>query len=61
MSNSQTTQSEKRLSRCAKISKMLRVRPSDPEDEHFEELTASANAPKGGIYFHTRTDYRKGM
>jgi hypothetical protein len=55
-------QMEKRLSRRAKVSRMLRVRPSDPEVEHFEELPASTNVSKHGIYFHTRrSDYYLGM
>jgi hypothetical protein len=53
---------EKRLSRRAKMSQMIRVRPSDPEDEHFEELPITVNVSKQGLYFHTyRTDYRQGM
>jgi hypothetical protein len=53
---------EKRLNNRAKMSRMLRVRPSDPGDEHFEELPVSTNVSKQGIYFHTnRSDYYKGM
>ena len=53
---------EKRLSRRAKMSRMLRVRPSDPDDEHFEELPVSTNVSKDGVYFHTyRSDYYKSM
>jgi hypothetical protein len=59
---SETQQMEKRLSRRAKVSRMLRVRPSDPEVEHFEELPVSANVSKQGIYFHShRSDYYQGM
>jgi len=51
-----------RKSRRAKISKPLRVRPSEPRDDHFEDLPVSINASKEGIYFHTRRDgYYKGM
>ena len=32
---------------------MLRVRPSDPGGEHFEELPVTVNVSKGGLYFHT--------
>ena len=54
--------SEQRRSRRAKIAKPLRVRPSDPRDEHFEDLPISINASKEGIYFHTRrSNYYKGM
>ena len=52
----------KRRSRRAKIAKPLRVRPSEPRDEHFEDLPVSVNASKEGIYFHTRrASYYKGM
>jgi len=53
---------EKRRSRRAKIAKPLRVRPSEPRDQHFEDLPVSINASKEGIYFHTRrANYYKGM
>jgi hypothetical protein len=53
---------DKRQSRRAKIAKPLRVRPSEPRDEHFEDLPISVNASKEGIYFHTRrANYYKGM
>jgi hypothetical protein len=59
---SKTAEMEKRLNRRAKMSRMLRVRPSDPNDEHFEELPVSTNVSRQGIYFHTnRPGYRKGM
>lgn len=61
MSN-QTQQAEKRLSGRAKLNKLLRVRPSEPCDEHFEDLTMSMNVSKKGIYFHShRSGYYKGM
>lgn len=53
---------EQRRSRRAKIAKPLRVRPSEPRDEHFEDLPVSVNASKEGIYFHSRrANYYKGM
>jgi hypothetical protein len=53
---------DKRQSRRAKIARPLRVRPSDPKDEHFEDLPVSVNASKDGIYFTSRRDsYYKGM
>jgi hypothetical protein len=58
----QTAAIEKRINRRAKLSKMIRVRPSDPDDEHFEELPITVNVSKNGLYFHTnRTDYRVEM
>jgi len=53
---------DKRVSRRAKISKPLRVRPSEPRDDHFEDMPVSVNASKEGIYFHSRrSTYYKGM
>jgi PilZ domain len=53
---------EQRRGRRAKIAKPLRVRPSEPRDEHFEDMPISINASKEGIYFHTRRNsYYKGM
>jgi len=51
-----------RRGRRAKMTRPLRVRPSEPRDEHFVDLPTSVNASKTGIYFTTkRTDYYKGM
>jgi len=53
---------DKRRVRRAKIAKPLRVRPSEPRDEHFEDLPVSINASKEGIFFQTRRKgYYKGM
>jgi hypothetical protein len=62
MYNKESKSVEKRISPRAKVSRMLRVRPSDPDLEHFEELPISVNVSKRGIYFHThRQDYHMGM
>lgn len=53
---------EQRRSRRAKIAKPLLVRPSDPRDQHFEDLPVSVNVSKEGIYFQSRREsYYKGM
>jgi hypothetical protein len=53
---------QKRRSRRVKMSRPVRVRPSEPRDDHFEDLIVSVNASKEGIYFHTRrAGYYKGM
>ncbi len=53
---------DKRKTRRAKIAKTLRVRPSEPRDEHFEDLPVSVNASKDGIFFQSRRKgYYKGM
>jgi PilZ domain-containing protein len=54
--------SVQRRSRRAKIARPVRVRPSDPKDEHFEDLPVSVNASLEGIYFTSRRkSYYKGM
>jgi hypothetical protein len=51
-----------RRSRRAKMVRPLRVRPSEPRDEHFEDLPVSVNASREGIYFSSRQDsYYPGM
>jgi hypothetical protein len=53
---------EKRVSRRTKIARPVRVRPSEPRDDHFEDLPISVNASKTGIYFTTRLhSYYPGM
>ncbi len=53
---------EQRRSRRAKMAKLLRVRPSEPPEDHFEDLPISVNASREGIYFTTRRNsYYKGM
>jgi len=51
---SQKKDPEKRGSRRAKMARPLRVRPSDPRDPHFEDISVSINASKDGIYFTTK-------
>jgi hypothetical protein len=54
--------SEQRRSRRAKIARTLRVRPSEPRDQHFEDMPVSVNASREGIYFTTRqATYYAGM
>ena len=53
---------EQRRSRRAKIARPVRVRPSDPKDDHFDDMPTSVNASKEGIYFLTRNaKYYAGM
>ncbi|HYL64986.1 MAG TPA: PilZ domain-containing protein [Candidatus Methylomirabilis sp.] len=60
--NLQTPAADKRRSRRAKIAKPVRVRPSEPRDDHFEDLPISVNVSKEGIYFVSRAkSYYPGM
>jgi hypothetical protein len=50
------------VSHRAKIARPVRVRPSEPRDDHFEDLPISVNVSKTGIYFTTRQkSYYPGM
>jgi hypothetical protein len=62
MPNTEGKRPEKRISHRAKVSRKLRVRPSDPEVEPFEEFPVSVNVSKRGVYFHTELQgYSAGM
>lgn len=53
---------ERRRARRVKIGQRLKVRPSDPKDEHFEELNKTKNVSSEGVYFITRREsYYTGM
>ncbi|MGB8473615.1 MAG: PilZ domain-containing protein [Candidatus Acidiferrum sp.] len=53
---------DNRVSRRAKIARPVRVRPSEPRDDHFEDIPVSVNASKEGIYFTSRLhSYYPGM
>lgn len=53
---------ELRRARRARLVRPLRVRPSEPRDDHFEDVPNSVNASKHGIYFVSkRSTYYKGM
>jgi hypothetical protein len=57
-----STVAELRRGRRAKLARPMRVRPSEPRDDHFEDLPNSVNASKHGIYFVSkRSTYYKGM
>ena len=45
-----------------KLRAVIRVRPSVPQDIHFEEIVLTTNVCRDGIYFFTRSNlYRKGL
>lgn len=52
----------KRRSRRLKVASRVRVRPSDPNMKHFEDLPTTINASREGIFFSTRQEaYYPGM
>jgi len=44
---------ERRASRRCKITQLMRLRPSDPERDHFEDLRGSLSVSRGGVYFQS--------
>jgi len=49
----QRARSERRGSRRCKITQLMRVRPSDPSIEHFDDMRGSVSVSRTGVYFHT--------
>jgi hypothetical protein len=53
---------ERRGTRRCKITQLMRIRPSDPEREHFEDLRGTMSVSRTGVYFQTsETGYDLGM
>src|SRR6202795_3508926 len=44
---------ERRSSRRCKITQVMRIRPSDPEQKYFDDLRGTVSVSRSGIYFHT--------
>ena len=47
------THTERRGSRRCRITQLMRIRPSDPSIEHFDDMRGSISVSRTGIYFHT--------
>ena len=55
-------QTERRSSRRCKITQLMRIRPSDPEREPFEDIRGSMSVSRTGVYFQSSvTTYAVGM
>jgi hypothetical protein len=56
------TQTERRGSRRCKITQLMRLRPSDPEKDHFDDLRGTLSVSRSGVYFQTsEAGYEIGM
>lgn len=54
--------SERRGSRRCKFTQLMRIRPSDPERRHFDDMRGSISVSRTGVYFQTsETGYDVGM
>ena len=53
---------ERRGSRRCKITQLMRIRPSDPNKEHFEDLRGSVSVSRSGVFFQSsEPGYEVGM
>jgi len=53
---------ERRGTRRCKITQLMRLRPSDPEKDHFEDLRGSLSVSRNGVFFQTSENaYEVGM
>ena len=59
---SRPTHTERRSSRRCKITQLMRIRPSDPERDPFEDIRPTESVSRTGAYFHSsETGYEVGM
>jgi hypothetical protein len=57
-----TSVAERRGSRRCRINQLMRIRPSDPEKEHFEDLRGTMSVSRSGVSFQTsEAGYELGM
>jgi hypothetical protein len=55
-------QTERRGSRRCKITQLMRIRPSDPERDPFEDIRGSISVSPSGVYFQSSVStYAVGM
>jgi hypothetical protein len=54
--------SERRASRRCKFNQLMRIRPSDPQRQHFDDMRGTISVSRTGVYFQTsETGYEVGM
>jgi len=53
---------ERRGNRRCKITQLMRIRPSDPNKDHFEDMRGSVSVSRSGVYFQSsEASYEVGM
>src|SRR5208337_3326393 len=56
------SQPERRGSRRCKITQLMRIRPSDPEKDHFDDIRGSLSVSRSGVFFQSsEPGYEIGM
>ena len=54
--------SERRSSRRCKFTQLMRIRPSDPQRLHFDDMRGTLSVSRSGVYFQTsEAGYEIGM
>jgi hypothetical protein len=53
---------ERRGSRRCKITQLMRIRPSDPNKDHFDDMRGSVSVSRSGVFFQSsESGYEVGM
>jgi hypothetical protein len=61
-SPARTSNTERRNSRRCKINQLMRIRPSDPERDHFDDIRGTVSVSRNGVYFQSsEAGYEVGM
>jgi hypothetical protein len=56
------SRTERRGSRRCKITQLMRIRPSDPNIDHFEDLRGTVSVSRSGVFFQSsEPGYEVGM
>jgi hypothetical protein len=50
---SKSATKERRVTRRCKITQLMRIRPSDPEKEHFDDMRGTLSVSRSGVFFQT--------
>jgi hypothetical protein len=62
ITTTRSKQTERRNSRRCKITQLMRIRPSDPERDPFEDIRGTISVSRTGVYFHSSVPtYAVGM
>jgi hypothetical protein len=62
IATTRSKQAERRGSRRCKFTQLMRIRPSDPERDPFEDIRGTLSVSRSGIYFQSSvTTYEVGM
>ena len=60
--SSKRAKAERRSSRRCKFTQLMRIRPSDPQRQHFDDMRGTISVSRTGVYFQSsETCYEVGM